>query len=256
MDRIEFFLGFPIPEEEPADYEDSGDEEDEEDEEDEGGKILGHVLDNDWDDRRYYASGPGMFPVLFKLDGDGCNVSSNHPDLPVFPVAKIETARCFKPYFEHPQYDPRDLGLALFFIEFSLEELKDAGVEVPSNLKGYKFNPCEVTFEQVERPTTPCDWDPVTQRWMPFCTAPGCASGKLCFDDHQAVVSNPPVCTHLLRNIDEVKPYHRYMHLLFSRFGGPYCDCNCYCTNCREFHLPSERKKHNPYKDGSGWPCD
>ena len=261
MDRIEFFYGFPVPKKEAPDYEEEEDEEEEDEEEDEEDELRGHVLEDRCADHRLYALGPGFCPVLFTLDDDdSCSFSSNCPGLPIFLKTKIAVQRCFQPFFSDSHYDPRDLRLALFFIEFSLEELKNAGVEVPSNLKGYKWNPHQVTFEQVEKPTTPSGWDEHTERWMPICTAPdekahSCQSGKLRFDDHKLVVEKTPFCTHLLRTTHEANEMC-LMPALFARYRGPYCDCNCYCTNCGEFHLPSERKKHQPYGDGSGWPCD
>jgi hypothetical protein len=223
-------------------------------------EIRGHVVESPWADERYYAPKDGYLPVLFKLDVDDNTVTSRVPGLPVFSKEQVKRARSFQKFFEDERYDEHDFEIAFFFIEFSLDELEKAGVVVPLSLEGYKWNPDEGTFEQVEKPTTPCGWDKHTQNWMPICTAldekaHSCQSGKFRFDDHNLVVQNPPVCTHLLRTTYEAKDM-RLMPALFARFGGPYCDCNCYCTNCGNFHLPSERKKHQPYGDGSGWPCD
>jgi hypothetical protein len=96
----------------------------------------GHVLENSWADHRFYVVQNGYFAVCYRLN-DG-SVRSEHSGLPVFEQDDFSTAWCFQDFFGHSQYDPnQDFEQAYFFIEFSLDELRAAGVEVPEDLTGY-----------------------------------------------------------------------------------------------------------------------
>ena len=146
----------------------------------------GHVLANSWEDHRFYVVPDGYVAVCYRLNDDG-DVRSEHDDLPIFKQNDIKTAWCFQNFFGDRYYDPRqDFELAYFFIEFSFDELRAAGVEVPANLAGYRFNPESAIFEEVEKPATPCGWDWITSCWQPICKAKdkegsACCSGKLAF---------------------------------------------------------------------------
>jgi hypothetical protein len=232
----------------------------------------GHVVENSWADRRFYVVPDGYVAVCYQLSDDG-SVKSQHPGLPVFKQDDFSSAWCFQDFFGHHLYDQRrDFGLAYFFIEFSLEELSNAGVEVPADLTGYWFNPDSAIFEEVEKPATPCGWDWITQCWRPICNEKDeeehqCCSGKPAFP-WESSMSNwilgkyNDVFTYLTNNTDEARRNASLMQNFFSRNGGPYCDCKCFCSNCRRFHFPWDGKKHRPYEvtskynERSEWTCD
>ena len=213
----------------------------------------GHVLENSWADHRFIAVQDGFYPVCYRLK-EG-NVLSENSSLPFFTQDDVRNAFCFQPFFGNQYYDPNeDFELAYFFIEFSLDELRAAGVEVPEDLTGYRFSPESATFDEVEKPATPCGWDSITESWMPFCTAEDedekkCTSGKLAFDWESRsdwILQPNNVFTHLTQDIGEAELNSKLMKNFFSKTGGPYCDCNCFCSNCNRFHLPSEESKHRP----------
>ena len=227
----------------------------------------GHVLENYWADHRFYVVSNGYVAVCYTKNDD--SVCSNHPGLPVFEQNIIIFASSFNEFFGHPQYIPRqDFDFAYFFIEFSLDELRACGIEVPAELTGYRFDPESAIFCKIEKPTTPCGWDWITQFWQPICLSENdeghmCGSQKLTFP-WDSTMSNwilnvQNVYTCMTQDIGDAKRNTTLMRNFFSQNGGPYCDCNCFCDNCRNFHLPWERSKHSPF-DGndilSRWTCD
>jgi hypothetical protein len=230
----------------------------------------GHVLENSWADHRFYLGSGGYFVVCYKLRDDGY-VYSAHPGLHVFEQDDFISACCFQDFFGHRQYNPKqDFELAYFFIEFSLDELRAAGIEVPADLTGYRFNSESALFEVVEKPATPHGWDPITQSWRPICRAEddegsACCSGKLAFP-WESYMSNwildgrNDVYTYMTQgDIGEAKQNTSLMKNFFSQNGGPYCECNCFCDHCRHFHLPWEGSRHRPYGGKnilSEWTCD
>jgi hypothetical protein len=229
----------------------------------------GHVLENSWADNRFYVVSDGYVAVCYTLNDDG-DVRSEHPNLPVFTKDDTENAWCFQNFFGDRYYDPsQDFGLAYFFIEFSLEELRAAGIEIPANLTGYLFNSESALFEVVEKPATPRGWDLITQSWRPICGAKdeeghACCSGKLAFpwDSSMSnwILEEKNVYTYMTQgDIVKARLNTSLMKNFFSQNGGPYCDCNCFCDHCRHFHLPWEGSRHRPY-DGdnilSEWTCD
>jgi hypothetical protein len=216
----------------------------------------------------------GYFSVCYQLSDDGF-VKSGHSGLPVFKQDDFSSAWCFQDFFGNHLYDQRqDCGLAYFFIEFSLEELSNAGVEVPADLTGYWFNPESAIFEEVEKPATPCGWDWITQCWRPICNEKDeeehqCCSGKPAFPWESSMSDwmleeNNDVFTYMTQgdNREARRNSTRLMRNLFSQYGGPYCDCNCFCDHCRRFHFPWDGKKHRPYEvtskynERSEWTCD
>jgi hypothetical protein len=230
----------------------------------------GHVLENCWAIHRFIAVQEGFYPVCYRLNKNEGNVRSENSSLPFFTQDDVRNAFCFQPFFGNKYYDPReDFDLAYFFIEFSLDELRAAGVEVPADLTGYRFNPESATFEEVEKPATLCGWDSITESWMPFCTAEDddgskCTSGKLAFPWESSMSNgmlrnNNNVFTYMTKDHTESRRNSKLMRNLFSQKGGPYCDCNCFCSNCRHFHLPWEKSSHRDY-DGKNvlgeWTCD
>jgi len=229
----------------------------------------GHVLENSWADHRFYVVSNGYFAVCYELYDDG-NVCCKNSSLPVFEQNDISSAWGFQDFFSHPQYDSsQDFGLAYFFIEFSLEELRAAGIKVPTDLTGYRFNPESALFEEVEKPATPCGWDPITQSWRPICVAEDdqgttCTSGKFAFpwqsNMSDWILEDQNVHTCMSQgDIGEARRKTSLMRNFFSENGGPYCDCNCFCTHCRRFHLPGEGSRHRLYGGEnilSEWTCD
>ena len=233
----------------------------------------GHVLENSWAEHRFYLGSGGYFVVCYQLSGDG-SVKSAHPGLPVFEQNDFSSAWCFQDFFGHRQYDPeQDFGLAYFFIEFSLEELRAAGISIPDDLTGYRFNSESALFEVVEKPATPCGWDLITQSWRPICGAKddegsACCSGKLAFPWDSSMSDwildeRNDVFTYMTQgDIGKARLNTSLMRNFFSHNGGPYCDCNCFCDNCRRFHLPWEGSRHRPYEvtskynEESAWTCD
>jgi hypothetical protein len=228
----------------------------------------GHVLENSWADHRFYIVPNGYVAVCYRLNQNG-DVCSEHPDLPVFKQDDIETAWCFQNFFGDRNYDPRqDFELAYFFIEFSFDQLRAAGVEVPANLAGYRFNPETAVFEKVKKSATPCGWDSITKSFQPICEAEDedgckCCSGKLAFPWGSSmsgwILREQSVFTYMTQDHTEAKQNSKLMRNFFSQNGGPYCDCNCFCDHCNRFHLPWEKSSHHPY-DGenilSEWTCD
>jgi hypothetical protein len=233
----------------------------------------GHVLENSWADHRFYVVPDGYVAVCYQLS-DGF-VKSEHSGLPVFKQDDFSSAWCFQDFFGHRQYDPtQDFGQAYFFIELSLEELRAAGIEVTADLTGYQFNPASAIFKEVEKPATPCGWDPITQSWRPICGAEdeeghARCSCKLAFPWETSMSDwmleeNNDVFTYITQgNIGEARQNStRLMRNFFSQNGGPYCDCNCFCDHCRHFHLPWEGSSHRPYEvtskynEESAWTCD
>ena len=230
----------------------------------------GHVLENSWADRRFYLVPDGYVAVCYTLNKDG-DVCSENPGLPIFEQDDFSSAWCFQDFFGHPQYDSRqDFGLAYFFIEFSIDELRAAGIEVPADLTGYQFNPELAIFEVVEKPATPCGWDPITQSWRPICRAKdyvgsACCSGKLAFPWKSSMSDwildeRNDVYTYMTQgDIGKARQNTSLMRNFFSQNGGPYCDCNCFCDHCSRFHLPWEGSRHRPYGGQnflSEWTCD
>jgi len=228
----------------------------------------GHVLENSWADHRFYVVSDGYVAVCYTLNDNG-DVCSEHPDLPVFTKDDIENAWCFQNFFGHHQYDSsQDFGLAYFFIELSFDELRAAGVEVPADLTGFKFDPLSAQFEVVDKPGQNFGWDSISKSWMPFCTADDedgskCTSRKLAFPWESSmsdwILKDNNVFTYMTQDIGEAKLNSKLMRNFFSQNGGPYCDCNCFCDHCNRFHFPWEKSSHRPY-DGenifSGWTCD
>ena len=233
----------------------------------------GHLLESSWANHRFYVVPDGYVVICYRLNKNG-DVCSKHHGLPVFEQDDFSTAWCFQDFFGHSQYDSRqDFGLAYFFIEFSLEELRAAGIEIPDDLTGYRFNPKSALFEVVEKPATPCGWDPITQSWRPICGAKddegsACCSGKLAFPWESSMSDwilkeNNDVFTYMTQgDIVKARLNTSLMKNFFSQNGGPYCDCNCFCDNCRRFHLPWEGSIHRPYEvtskynEESAWTCD
>ena len=232
----------------------------------------GHVLENSWANHRFYVVSDGYVAVCYTLNDDG-NVHSNNPNLPVFTQDDIETASCFQIFFGHSQYDPnQDFEQAYFFIEFSLDELRAAGVVVPEDITGFNFNPVSAKFEVVDKPGQNFGWDSISESWMPFCTAEDedgskCTSGKLAFPwelsmSNWMLKDNNDVFTYMTKDPKEARDNSSLMRNLFSQNGGPYCDCNCFCENCNRFYLPSEKSRHRPYEvnsrfnEKSSWTCD
>ncbi len=231
----------------------------------------GHVVENSWDDHRFYVVSGGYFPVCYRLSDDG-SVCSEHPDLPVFEQNNVSSAWCFRNFFGHRQYDSKqDFCLAYFFIEFSLDELRAAGIKVPDDLTGFRFNPELAIFEKVEKPATPCGWDWITQSWQSICVAEddeghACSSGKLAFPWESSmsnwILSDQNVYTFMTVDSEEAIHNTSLMRNFFSQNGGPYCDCNCFCQNCRRFHFPWEKSRHRPFEvtskhnEESDWTCD
>lgn len=229
----------------------------------------GHVLENSWADHCFYVVPDGYVAVCYQLRDDGY-VYSEHPGLPVFEQNDFSSAWCFQNFFEHSQYDPiQDFGLAYFFIEFSLEELSAAGIEVTADLTGFRFNPNSAIFEVVEKPATQCGWDSITQSWRPICGAKdkegtACTSGKLVFPwksdmSDWILKEDNNVFTYMTKgDIGEARRNTTLMRNFFSQNGGPYCYCNCFCEHCRHFHLPWKGSKHRPYEGEnvfSEWTC-
>jgi len=228
----------------------------------------GHVLENSWANHRFYVVSNGYVTVCYTLNADG-DVYSEHPDLPVFTKNDIETAWCFQNFFGHPQYDPRqDFELAYFFIEFSFDELRAAGVKVPANLAGYRFNPETAVFEKVDKSATPCGWDLITKSFQPICEAEDeeghkCCSRKLAFPWESSmsdwILREQSVFTYMTQDIGEAKQNSKLMRNFFSQNGGPYCDCNCFCDHCNRFHPPWEKSNHRLFGGEnvlSEWTCD
>jgi hypothetical protein len=224
----------------------------------------GHVLENSWADHRFYVVPDGYVAVCYQLSDDG-SFKSQHPGLPVFEKDDFISASCFKENFCSDDDD------VIYFIEFSLDELSVAGIKVPTDLTGYRFHPVLALFEEVEKPATPCGWDPITQSWRPICVAEDkeghrCTSGKLAFP-WESNMSNwilgktNDVFTYMtLIGSGDPRRNSSLMRNFFSQNGGPYCHCNCFCENCRSFHLPWEKSKHRTYDHSSnvlsGSECD
>jgi hypothetical protein len=231
----------------------------------------GHVLPNSWDNHRFYNVSVGFVPVCYRLNEDG-SVRSQHFGLPVFTQGDIETARSFQIFFGHHLYDrEQDFVQAYLFIEFSIDELRTAGVEVPANLAGYRFNPETAVFEEVDKSATSCGWDWITKSFQPICEAEDedgckCCSGKLAFPWGSSmsdwILGDQNVFTYMTQGIGEAKQNSKLMRNLFSQNGGPYCDCNCFCDHCNRFHLPWEKSNHRPcevksrFNEESYWTCD
>ena len=227
----------------------------------------GHVLENSWADHRFYMVPDGYVAVCYTLNKDG-NVRSNNPNLPVFTKDDIENAWCFQNFFGHHQYDSsQDFGLAYFFIELSFDELRAAGVEVPADLTGYLFNPETAVFEEVEKKATHCGWDWITKCWQPICEAKDrsiCKSGNLAFPwesymSNWMLKENNDVFTYMTKDPTEARRNSIMLRNLFLQYGGPYCDCNCFCDHCNRFHLPWEKSMHRLYHGAnvlSEWTCD
>ena len=232
----------------------------------------GHLLENSWANHRFYVVPDGYVVICYRLNKDG-DVCSEHHGLPVFTQDDIKTAWCFQIFFDHPQYDPnQDFEQAYFFIEFSLDELRAAGVEVPEDLTGYQFHPVLAQFEAVDKPGQNFGWDSIILRWMPFCTAEDedrskCTSGKLAFDWESSksdwmLKENNNVFTYMTKDPTEARRNSIMLRNLFLQYGGPYCDCNCFCDHCNRFYLPGEESMHRPYEvnspfnEESAWTCD
>lgn len=232
----------------------------------------GHVLENSWADHRFYVVPDGYIAVCYTLNADG-NVRSENPNLPVFTKDNIETAGCFQHFFGHHQYDSRgNFELAYFFIELSLDELRAAGVEVPEDLTGFKFDPLSAQFKAVDKPDQNFGWDSISESWMPFCTAEDedgskCTSGNLAFPWESSMSNwmlkdNNDVFTYMTKDPTEARRNSIMLRNFFSQYGGPYCDCNCFCEHCNRFHFPWEKSMHRPYEvnspfnEQSAWTCD
>ena len=229
----------------------------------------GHVLENSWADHRFYVVPDGYIAVCYRLNEDG-DVRSENPNLPVFTKDNIETAGCFQHFFGHHQYDSRgDFELAYFFIELSLDELRAAGVEVPEDLTGFKFDPLSAQFKAVDKPDQNFGWDSISESWMPFCTAKDedgiiCKSGKLAFPWESSMSNwmlndNNDVFTYMTKDPTEARRNSIMLRNFFSQNGGPYCDCNCFCDHCNQYYLPWEKSSHRLYGGAnvlSQWTCD
>lgn len=225
----------------------------------------GHMLENSWVEHRFYVVPKGYVAVCYTLQ-DGI-FKSEQECLPNFTQEDISSASCFIDNF--CQNDDN----AIYFIEFSLEELRAAGIDIPDDLTGFRFNPESALFEEVEKPATPCGWDPITENWRPICGAEDkeghrCTSRKFAFpwDSNMSewiIGKTNDVFTYMTQiNIRYQDPRlnSSLMRNFFSKNGGPYCDCNCFCDNCRRFHLPWETSKHRTYDHSSnvlsGSECD
>ena len=225
----------------------------------------GHVVDSYCADHRFYIVPSGYFAVCYTLkDGKVC---SEHPSLPVFEQSDVSSAWCFRNFFGHRTYKSIDFEIAYFFIEFSLEELSNAGVEVPADLTGYRFNPEKATFKEVEKPATPCGWDWITECWRPICDEKDeeerqCCSGKPAFPWYSPMSEwildeRNDVFTYLTNDTDEARRNASLMQNFFLQNDSLYCKCKCYCSNCRSFHLPAKKSEHRPYENDkeSRWTC-
>jgi hypothetical protein len=225
-------------------------------------EIRGHVVESFWAEHRFYVVPDGFFPVCYQLNDRDNTYQPSNPKFPVFTEDDMTSAWCFQPFFEDSRNNRSD---AFFFIEFSIEELIDFGVEVPENLTGFKFDHVSAQFEEVQKPDGENGWDYVFREWAaPFCASEDCSCnhGNLAFDWEEKsylVLEKHPVCSYLARTVDEGHTASQKSNPimgLFSSQGGQYCDCNCYCSNCKKFYAPSHASMHQRHDDYSGWKCD
>lgn len=224
-------------------------------------EIRGHVVEDSRADHRFYNVSDGFFPVCYQLNDDDNIYQQSNPKFPVFTENDMTSAWCFQPFFEDSRNNRSD---AFFFIEFSIEELIDFGVEVPENVTGFNFDPLSAQFEEVQKPDGENGWNYVFREWaVPFCASEdcNCNHGNLAFDwmeKSYLVLKQHPVCSYLARTVDEGLTSSQKSNPimgLFSSQGGQYCDCNCYCRKCKKFYPPSDASKHSLYDDDSGWKC-
>ena len=221
---------------------------------------LGHGVEYEFAEHRFFMLDPDHFPVCYRYCDDGA-FHSEHPDLPVFKEDYLENTHCLQPFF-------RNFGVSrdsFIFIMFTSDELRSVGIEVPDNHTGYRIDPFSASFLSLERPESH-GWDPILRKWAPLCTTEHsegcmCTSSNLSFDwdrlgkymsDHF-----PVVCSSDQRTVDEagdVSPDP--LRGLFSNRGGPYCSVGCYCADCDSFFPPEKAQDHEVSKSGRSRKCN
>lgn len=204
------------------------------------------IIENTYETERNYTTDFGSFPVCYRYEGS--TLKSNLESLPIFDVEFIKTSWCFLEYFRKSFFQESDWTSAFFFIEFTSAQLKTARIDVPENLTGYKWDPYNARFEMVERPNyRQHGWDPTTERWMPICACDGCESGKLEFrwTEPDRNLLRQALCSYHDQTSDDRDSAHTgkpFLNLFSRRNGsGPYCSCNCFCSEHSVYHPPGEQ---------------
>ena len=198
-----------------------------------------HGIDSRLSEHRIYEVELDHFPVSYIFCRDDNKFYPGNSGLPVFEMKYLETTHCAQPFFE----DWFGSSDSCFYIMFTSNDLRAAGIKVPEDHTGYRFDPSSVRFLFSEEPVGH-GWDPFFRQWIPFC----CTSKELFFDwasFPDGMSTN--VCSSKYRTPNEAISSRTDCPLvnLFSNRGGPYCCQECYCYDgCKRYYPPEEAKHH------------